>query len=155
MDQNNQTHRPWLEYLATGLGAVGALIAIAGPMLVLGSQSNDPGNSIWPLPGLVLMDWAILGVLGFLAAYLGTKPLPGFWASAAWFAVGALVPLLAIGALSIGPFVLLSMAFFSASAALVTIHRRLTGRDVFGSFILGAVINLSILLGMIALGGNL
>jgi hypothetical protein len=113
------------------------------------------GNSIWPLPGLVLMDWAILGVGGFLAAYLGTKPLPGFWARAAWFVPGALFPLMALGALSIGPFVLLSMAFLSASAILVAIHQRMKGREVFVNFALGAFLNLALLLGMIALGGNL
>lgn len=155
MDQNNETNRRWLEYLATGMGVVGALIAIAGPMLVLGSQPGGLGNSNWPLPGLVLMDWAILGVGGFLAAYLGTKPLPGFWARAAWFVAGALFPLMALGALSIGPFVLLSMAFLSASAILVAIHKRMKGRDVFVNFALGALVNLALLLGMIALGGNL
>lgn len=124
-------------------------------MLVLGSQMGIPGNSIWPLPGLVLIDWAILGVAGFLTAYLGTKPLPGFWASAAWFVVGALIPLLALGALSIGPFVLICLAFLSASAVLMTIHQRLKGRDIFLNFVLGALVNLGLLLGMIALGGNL
>jgi hypothetical protein len=155
MDQNNETNRRWLEYLATGLAAVGALIAIAGPMLVLGSQPGGPGNSNWPLPGLVLMDWAILGVLGFLGAYLGTKPLVGGWARSAWFVVGALIPLMVLGAFSIGPLVLLTLAFLAASAILVTIYKRIKAVDVLGIFLLGVIINLGILLGLIALGGNL
>lgn len=79
MEPENGMNKRWIEFLASGLGAIGALIAIAGPILVLGSQPSGPGSSVWPLPGLVLIDWAVLGVAGFLAAYLGTKPLPGRW----------------------------------------------------------------------------
>ena len=74
MENRNGDKKHWIVLLAPILGAAGALIAIIGPMLILGSQPGGPGNSIWPLPGLVLIDWAILGILGFLASYLGPKP---------------------------------------------------------------------------------
>jgi hypothetical protein len=155
MNQDNGSNRRWIEFLANGLGAIGALIAVAGPVLVLGSQPGGPGYSIWPLPGLVLIDWAVLGVAGFLGTYLGTKPLPGLWGHAAWFVAGALIPLMALGALSIGPFVLFSLVFLAASAVLVTIHQRLKGLEIFGAFALGILINLGLLLGLIILGGGI
>lgn len=152
MDKDQSMNRQWLEILATGLSAVGALVAIAGAMLVLSSQSAGAGDSIWPLPGFVMIDWAIFGVLGFLSAYLGSKPLPEYWAKATWFTAGALIPLMVLGALSIGPYVLISLVFLSASAVLVTIVKRLKGRDIFGALALGIVLNLGLLLGLIVLG---
>jgi 4-hydroxybenzoate polyprenyltransferase len=51
--------------------------------------------------------------------------------------------------------VLLTLAFLAASAILVTIYKRIKAVDVLGIFLLGVIINLGILLGLIALGGNL
>ena len=152
MNQSSTTNKGWIELLAAGLGAVAALVAIAGAMLVLSSQSAGSGDSIWPLPGFVMIDWVILGVLGFLAAYLGTKPQPDLWSKAAWFAVGALIPLMALGALSIGPYVLLSLVFQTASALMVTFYKRMKGKDLLMAVLLGIFLNAIILLGMIALG---
>ena len=155
MEQGNGANKRWIDLLASGLGAIGALVAVAGPIVVLGSQPTNPGSSVWPLPGLVLIDWAVLGVAGFLGAYLGTKPLPGLWSKIAWFVAGALIPLMALGALSIGPFVLLSLVFLAASAVLVTIHQRLKGLEILGAFVLGILLNLGLLLGLIVLGAGI
>jgi len=155
MEQNDGTPKRWIAPLAASLGAVGALIALGGPMLILGSQPDGPGFSNWPLPGMVLLDWAVLGVLGFLSAYLGPKPLPGSWGKTAWLAAGGLMPLMVLGALSIGPLVLLSLVFLIASAVLVAISQRLKAFDAIGFFALGMIGNLAILIGLIGLGGNL
>jgi len=102
-----------------------------------------------------LMDWAILGVLGFLAAYLGTKPLPGYWTKAAWFVAGALIPLMVLGALSIGPLVLLTLVFLTASAVLESIHNQQSMLAALGLLAMGLILNLGLLLVLIAIGGNL
>ncbi len=155
MENRNGDKKHWIALLAPILGAAGALIAIIGPMLILGSQPGGPGNSIWPLPGLVLIDWAILGILGFLASYLGPKPGLGPWAIAGWFVAGGLMPLMILGALSIGPLVLLSLVFMVASSVLVAIHERLRLGNIAGAFALGLVINLGLILIPIVLVGNL
>lgn len=62
---------------------------------------------------------------------------------------------MALGALSIGPFVLLSLVFLAASAVLVTIHQRLKGLAIFEAFALGILLNLGLLLGLIVLGGGI
>jgi len=155
MGPTDDKNGSWIGILAPVTGAIGALVAISGPMLVLSSQPGGDGGSIWPLPGLVLMDWAILGVLGFLAAYLGIKPETAGWAWAAWFVVGALFPLMVLGALSIGPFVLLNLIFFTVSAILVTIRMRLSYGKAAGFIALGWLINLGLILLPIVFVGNL
>src|SRR5512134_3296846 len=88
------------------LGALGAVIALAGALGIAASQGNAPGDSLWPLPGLVLLDWAGMGVAGFIgpiSAGNGKRKI-----ELSWFVVGALLPLIFLGALSIGPLVLLT-----------------------------------------------
>lgn len=155
MEHRDGGEQGWIVLLAIILGATGALIAIGGPILVLGSQPRGPGESVWPLPGLVLLDWAILGVLGFLAAYLGPKPGMGSWTIMGWFVVGGLIPLMVLGALSIGPLVLLSLVFIATSAVLIAIHERLRWSIAVGAFASGLVINLGLILIPIFLAGNL
>ena len=57
MELENGANERWIEFLASGLGAIGALVAVGGLVLILGSQPGGPAHSIWPLPGMVLIDW--------------------------------------------------------------------------------------------------
>ena len=65
------------------------------------------------------------------------------------------MPLMILGALSIGPLVLLSLVFMVASSVLVAIHERLRLGNIAGAFALGLVINLGLILIPIVLVGNL
>lgn len=148
VDQQEQ----WVKFLTILLAFVGALIAVSGSLLVLIDQAQMPGTPVWPLPALVLIDWAILGVLGFLGVYFGKKTSPTCWQKTVWFATGALIPLVILGAFSIGLFVLVSLLFFLISAILITIQEKLRWRDNLGLLMVGAVCNLGLLLLFIALG---
>jgi hypothetical protein len=60
--------------------------------------------------------------------------------------------LVILGALSIGPFVLLSLLFFLASTILITIRKEMKWLNNLGLLLLGAVLNLGLLYIFITLG---
>lgn len=86
-------HKLRVDFFTVLLAFIGALIALGGSLIVLIDQAQTSGSSVWPLPALVLIDWAILGVRGFLDIYIGRKPFPAFWPRVVWFDAGALMPL--------------------------------------------------------------
>jgi hypothetical protein len=95
----------------------GAAVCIGGAAGFWSLQASLTGDGLWPLPALALLDWGILGFAGFLSANADGSPNPGWGTAAPWAIGGALLPLGAISALSIGPFVLLSAILFLAGAA--------------------------------------
>lgn len=145
-------HNQWTNFVALILAFIGALIAEGGSLMILIDQAQMPGSLVWPLPGLVLMDWAILGTFGFLGAYFGIEPLSAYWRKVAWFVAGALIPLVILGAFSIGPFVLVSLLFFLASTIIITIQKKGKWLEHLGLFMVSAVCNLGLLLLFTALG---
>lgn len=112
------------------------------------------GLAIWPLPGFVLMDWSILGILGFFASFYGSRTEPTYWLKAAWFVPGALIPLVILGEFTIGLFVFISLPFFLVSAILITLQKATKWLDHLKQFLFGVVCNLGVLLLLIALGGQ-
>jgi hypothetical protein len=144
-------HNQWAEFVAYVLAFIGTLIAVGGSVMFFANQAQMSGSFIWPLPGLVLMDWAILGVLGFLGVYLGIKPSHAYWLKVAWFVAGALIPLVILGVFSIGSLVLISFLFFVASTIFITIRRKMKWLGHLGLLMVGAVCNLGLLLLFIAL----
>lgn len=141
-----------VDIIALVLSFIGTLIASGGSLLVLIDQAGKSGPPVWPLPGLVLMDWAILGILGFLSAYWGRKPSSALWRKIAWVVAGALVPLVILGAFSIGLFVLVSLLFFLGSAILLAMQRKEKWLDHLGMIFIGTVSNLGFLLLFVAIG---
>jgi hypothetical protein len=138
--------------LSVGISLVGA-IAFATQQATLNSA---PGVSIWPLPGLVLLDWAAFGVVGFtgiLLAEEGVAPQarPSRF-GASWFAIGAFLPLVVLGALSIGPYVFLSLVTLLIAAVLASMQLKLSLLPRLKFLLIGMVANLVLLLGMILLG---
>lgn len=141
-----------MDFVALILAFIGALIAAGGSLMILIDQAQVTGSPVWPLPGLVLMDWAMLGVLGFLGAYFGRIPSSAHWRKVSWLSAGALIPLVILGAFSIGPFVLVSLIFFLASTLLIAIHKERKWPEHLGLLMVGAVANLGLLLLFIAIG---
>jgi hypothetical protein len=114
----------WFYLASLGLALVGVLIAVVGARLVFQGQAEMQGSRMWPLPGMVLVDWAGLGVLGFLDALLHPRGQSSAWLKALWFVPGALLPMAIVGGFSIGLFVLLSFFSFLASAVMLTIPEK-------------------------------
>jgi hypothetical protein len=83
----------WVQYISLALAFIGMLVSGVGSLLFFSYQAQV-GSSLWPLPGLVLIDWAILGVLGLLGVYFEIKLSSGYWPRVPWFVSGALLPLI-------------------------------------------------------------
>ncbi len=141
--------RRWLYFASLVLAFVGAVIALIGSGLVFADQAQIPESRIWPLPGLIFFDWAIIGILGFLGAWLSDKPNGSTWLKVIWFVVGALIPLVILGAFSIGLFVLFTLLFFLASAVILTIQMKGEALGHIELFMVGVICNLGILLVLI------
>jgi hypothetical protein len=132
------------------LGALGAGIALAGALGIAASQGTSPGDSIWPLPGLVLLDWAVLGVSGFVG--LISADTGKIKIELTWFTVGALLPLIFLGALSIGPLVLLSWIAFFVAVTLASAKNKANRLGYWKYLLAGIVANLALLFVLITVG---
>jgi hypothetical protein len=151
VDRKEEQHSSWLDFMALALAFFGAIVSIGGAILIYSSQAQIGTSPLWLLPGFVLLDWALLGLIGFLAAYLSFRQLSSKWRLVAWFITGAFIPLIVLGAFSIGLFVLIGFLLFMISTILLTIRQRAKWLESFGLWILGAICNLVILLIMITL----
>src|SRR3990172_1780585 len=79
------------------LAALAALACLMLPVLILSSPGNALGQILlWPLPGLILLEIALLGLAGF-AGIAGIYPRALRGPTAAWLACGALTALGIIG----------------------------------------------------------
>lgn len=139
-------------WVSAGLGA---LICILGAALIMGSQAIPAEEAIFPLPGLILIDWAVIGVLGFISTIAAFDPQHPHFVRGVWIMAGALLPLMILGALSIGPLVLASLLCFLASAILVVVQIRIRLLSNLGYLFVGAIGNLVITLGLIMLASLL
>lgn len=129
-------------YSSILLAMCGAVFALLTAVIVI----QDQGLELRPLPGFILLDCMLLGILGFLGVFFSNKPNGSTWLKVTWFVVGALLPLVILGAFSIGLFVLFSMLFFLAAATILTIQSKGDRLQNIGVIILGVIGNLAIAL---------
>ena len=141
-----------------GAALVGATICILGAIVTAENQlkpfglSQSPAQTLWPLPGLVLIDWAALGLLGFVSVALSNIHQAWIWSKLTWAICGALIVLMILGAFSIGPYVMWAMLCFAIAGALAWAHQKpRLGADLL-ALTLGAFGNLMLLLTFILLG---
>lgn len=140
----------WATFAALVLAFIGALIALSGSWLVFVEQAQFQGARIWPLPGFALVDWAIMGTLGFLGVLFSYRPNGSVWLKTIWFVVGALIPLVVLGAFSIGLFVLISLLFILASSIIISIQKKSKWLWHLGLLMVGVICNLGLFLLFIA-----
>ena len=139
------------DFFSLALSVLAALISLIGAVAVYSDQVQFSVSSLWPLPGLVLLIWAVIGVVGFVATYLTYKRGWVWWKRATWFISGTYVPLVILGAFSIGPIVLIAFLLYLLSTILLAIGRGPRWLENLGILILGGAINLGILLAIISL----
>lgn len=149
MSANTDRGRPWVDMLALVLSFTAAMVTFLGAILTFASQDRIAGASLWPLPGLVLVDWLLIGVIGFVVTFFSLRRKAVGWLRMTWLLTGAFIPLIILGAFSIGLFVL--MAFFLAviSTFIIAIRQRIKWLESFGFLMLGSIGNLVILALMI------
>jgi hypothetical protein len=130
----------------------GAAVCVAGSAAFWSLQSSATTGSLWPLPALVLLDWGTLGFFGYITAPRGDAAQPDKAGHGSWAISGALLPLAAIGTLSIGPYVLLSALLFLAGAAWRAETQSGITRQDLGWLVGGIIGNLALLLLFTTLG---
>jgi hypothetical protein len=150
--KKNERRSSWLDFSAMLLAFLGAIGSFLGVIFVFASQEQIPAASLWPLPGLVLIDWVLLGLIGFFAAYFSFRHGSAKWVPVAWFIAGTFIPLIILGAFSIGLAVLVVFLLFVVSTVIFAMRQRGNWLASFGLFMLGSICNLGVLLLMIMLG---
>ena len=152
LDKKAEQHHTWLDYVALALSFFGALISSWGAFVTFSSQAQIPEALLWPLPGLILLYWALLGLIGLLTTYLSFRQIHVIWLKVTWFVTGTFIPLIILGAFSIGMGVLIAELLFLISAIILTIRQRAKWLECLGLLILGAICSLALLLITITLG---
>jgi hypothetical protein len=142
------------DIVVIGLAFLGAVACVAGSMAIFSQPQYFAETSLWPLPGLVLVLWAAMGLFSFLATYLSIRRSSLKWLKALIFLTGSFIPLIIIGAFSIGSLVMIGFLFFMASMLVLGIRNRARFLESFGLLMLGAIGNLGLLYAIITLGGS-
>lgn len=138
------------------LAAFGAILCIGGATFVWISQtaSNPPSVSLWPMPALLLIEVAILGLIGFLGIALEPQPLSTHWGFLVWIACGGLIALSITGAMSVSVIVLLIIpALAFCGAAILADNRQ--GRKLLpgvGVLAVSGIVNLGLFFGLVVIG---
>ena len=154
MNDNQQTPISRGDFIGLVVAFVGGILCVIGAIWTYVSQVQFGASPMWPLPGLVLLDWVILGIIGFAAAYITFRKNVVIWQQATWAISGAFIPLIILGGLSIGPFALIQFGLFMVSSLVLSVQRRPKWLENFGLLMLGAIINLVVLSAIITLGGS-
>ncbi len=154
MAETERRKRSWRNLLVLLIAFTGAIVSFAGALYTYGSQAQIPGNSLWPLPGFVLIDWIVAGSLGFIATFFCLRKASRRWLRWDWVFTGSFIPLIILGAFSIGPLVLISFLLFLVPAAILTLGVKTDWAADFGLLMVGSIINLAILMGIITASGQ-
>jgi hypothetical protein len=150
--ENSKPYQPgWVDYLALGFSFFAVAFSTWAALAVASYQPQVPGESLWPLPGLVLLLWVLLAMVGFVSAYLCMKRVTVKWQRALWATLGTFIPLMILGAFSIGTAVFLVFVLFLISALIFSIRQRAMWLVNIGFLMLGGVGNLTLLLIIIGL----
>ena len=135
------------------LAGIGAILCVGGAAITWLSQasSNSPSVSLWPLPALVLIEVAILGLVGFSGVVLDNQQ-SSRWGHVMWIACGGLTALAIIGAFSVSVVVLLAVPvlLFSGAAILADIRQHRNMLTNLGLFTVSVVANLALIFALIS-----
>jgi hypothetical protein len=142
----------WPEVLAIILSLCGAYISDSGAIHVYISQVSRFDMPMWPLPGLFLVYWAMLGVINLIFTFLIARNALNNYLYTSWLINGAFIPLIILGALSIGSAVLLGFVFFLLSSILQSVHKKVKLITSLGRFALGIIVSAGVSAIMITLG---
>ena len=153
----NQTNKEdsrgisWSGIIALVLAFFGVVLSFWGALVTTISQAQIPKAPLWPLPGLVLIDWVLFTLIGFIIAYLCFRRASTKWLRLAWIFTGMLIPLIIFGAFSIGMAVLIVFLLFMVSTIIFAIRQSGKLLESFGLLMLGSICNLGILLVILTL----
>jgi hypothetical protein len=154
MSTNSQGRRNWVDLLALFLSFLAAIVSVSGALFTFTMQTQIGGATLWPLPGLLLIDWLIIGVISFVVVSISLRKKTTTWLRMTWLSTGAVIPLIILGALSIGIFVLVAFFFAVISTFIIAIRQNSKWLESFGFLMLGSIGNLVILSLIIVYAGT-
>jgi hypothetical protein len=154
MNKEDGRRNSWSGILALILAFFGAIVSFWGALVTYVSQAQNPEASLWPLPGLVLINWVFLGLMAFITAYLSFRQRSTKWVRLAWLITGMLIPLIVLGAFSIGLAVLVAFLLFVFSTIILAVRQESKWLESFVLLMFGAIVNLGILWIIIILGNQ-
>jgi hypothetical protein len=143
-DKKDDQQGSWLDIISL-------VLSFSGAILTYLTQAQNPEASLWPLPGLVLIDWVLIGLVGFSTTYFYFRRISTKWLHVAWLITGMFIPLIILGAFSIGAGVLIAFIMFVVSTIMITIRQRGKLLASFGLLMVGSICNLGVLLILITL----
>jgi len=136
------------------LAGIGAIMCIGGGANIWLSQtsSGSPDVPLWPLPALILIEVAILGLAGFGSVLLDNRQHSSRWGRVIWIACGGLTALAIIGAFSVSVVVFLAVPalLFGGAAMLADIRQHRNMLTDLGLFTVSAVANLALIFALIS-----
>jgi len=150
-DKKDDQQGSWVDIIPLVLSFFGAMVSFSGAILTYLTQAQNPKASLWPLPGLVLIDWVLIGLVGFIPTYYCFRRISTKWLHVAWLITGTFIPLIILGAFSIGAGVLIAFIMFVVSTIMITIRQRGKLLASFGLLMVGSICNLGVLLILITL----
>lgn len=108
------------------LAAIGVILCIGGTASIWIPQatSNPPGYSLWPMPALLFIEVALLGIVGFLGIALEPQSLSSRWGTLVWIASGGLLALSVLGAISVSFIVFLALPGLAFGGTAILADRR-------------------------------
>ncbi|NJD58308.1 MAG: hypothetical protein C3F13_03015 [Anaerolineales bacterium] len=154
MNTDLRPKRPWPDLIALLLAFSAAVITFFGAVLTYLSQAQIGSAPLWPLPGLVLVDWTLLGTIGFVTAFSCLRMKTAGWFRTTWIITGTFIPIAILGAFSIGMVVMLTFLLFVFSTVIIAIRYQAKWLESFGMLMLGSIGNLAILMAIITLSNQ-
>jgi hypothetical protein len=154
MNQNEERKWSWMDVLGLILGFLAAILSFFGGSFTYLSQLNNGEVTLWPLPGMILLDWVVVGVLVFFAAFFILRRRSKVWLLLTWVFTGSFIPLIILGAFSIGYMVLITFLFSLIATALMAFRKGINWLESFGALMIGSIGNLAILMLIITLSGQ-
>ena len=97
--------RPDLKRAIELVLATVAAVTSVGVTIPLWQSESISGGSLWPLPGLVLLEIAVFGLVGLAAVVLDSAEGSHRWGQLTWGIIGGLLVLMVLGAFTIGPLI--------------------------------------------------
>ena len=129
-------------------------MCVGGAAITWLSQAspNSPYVSLWPLPALVLIEVAILGLAGFSGVVLDNQQQSSRWGRVRWIACGGLTALAIIGSFGVSVLALLAVPalLFGGAAILADIRQDQNMLTDLGIFTLSVVANLVLIFALIS-----
>jgi len=115
MSEISSTRKPnvlhALEWILVFIGAATCLVVV---LLFAGQQPDE----LWPFPGLYFLDITILALFGAGSRIIPSSQTNPILLAAPWITGGELLPMVILGAFSIGVFILPAMLAFILSGIL-------------------------------------